>query len=94
MYFIYGKYHCFNVISGIENKGEGVLVRALEPLNFNEKCKGPGLLTEALKIDKNFHRQNIFNNEGLRLVDSERGKDFEVVESFRIGVKRDFRAIL
>lgn len=33
VYFIYGKYHCFNVISGIENKGEGVLVRALEPLN-------------------------------------------------------------
>ena len=36
MYFIYGKYYCFNVISGIENKGEGVLIRALEPLNeFN-----------------------------------------------------------
>lgn len=36
VYFIYGKYYCFNVISGIENKGEGVLIRALEPLNeFN-----------------------------------------------------------
>ena len=33
VYFIYGKYHCFNVISGIEDKGEGVLIRALEPLN-------------------------------------------------------------
>lgn len=33
VYFIYGKYYCFNVISGIEDKGEGVLVRALEPLN-------------------------------------------------------------
>ena len=33
VYFIYGKYYCFNVISGIENKGEGVLIRALEPLN-------------------------------------------------------------
>lgn len=33
VYFIYGKYFCFNVISGIENKGEGVLIRALEPLN-------------------------------------------------------------
>ena len=36
VYFIYGKYYCFNVISGVENKGEGVLIRALEPLNeFN-----------------------------------------------------------
>ena len=33
VYFIYGKYHCFNVISGLENNGEGVLIRALEPLN-------------------------------------------------------------
>lgn len=33
VYFIYGKYYCFNVISGLEDKGEGVLVRALEPLN-------------------------------------------------------------
>jgi len=33
VYFIYGKYHCFNVISGVKDKGEGVLIRALEPLN-------------------------------------------------------------
>ncbi|OOM82095.1 putative 3-methyladenine DNA glycosylase [Clostridium puniceum] len=33
VYFIYGKYYCFNVISGAEDKGEGVLIRALEPLN-------------------------------------------------------------
>lgn len=33
VYFIYGLYHCFNVISGLENKGEGVLIRAVEPLN-------------------------------------------------------------
>jgi DNA-3-methyladenine glycosylase len=36
VFFIYGKYYCFNVISGLENKGEGVLIRAFEPLNeFN-----------------------------------------------------------
>jgi len=33
VYFIYGLYHCFNVISGVEDKGEGVLIRAVEPLN-------------------------------------------------------------
>jgi len=33
VYFIYGKYYCFNVISGLEDKGEGVLIRALEPIN-------------------------------------------------------------
>lgn len=33
VYFIYGLYHCFNVISGKKDKGEGVLIRAVEPLN-------------------------------------------------------------
>lgn len=33
VYFIYGLYHCFNVISGLEDKGEGVLIRGIEPLN-------------------------------------------------------------
>ena len=40
VYFIYGKYYCFNVISGLQDKGEGVLIRALEPLNeFNYLAK-------------------------------------------------------
>ncbi|MCQ2968635.1 MAG: DNA-3-methyladenine glycosylase [Clostridium sp.] len=33
VYFIYGLYHCFNVISDKENVASGVLVRAVEPLN-------------------------------------------------------------
>ncbi|MGL4773087.1 MAG: DNA-3-methyladenine glycosylase, partial [Clostridium sp.] len=33
VYFIYGKYFCFNVIAGEEGSAEGVLIRALEPLN-------------------------------------------------------------
>lgn len=33
VYFIYGKYYCFNVISGFEDKGEGVLIWVLEFLN-------------------------------------------------------------
>ena len=33
VYFIYGKYFCFNVISGNKDKGEGVLIRAVEPIN-------------------------------------------------------------
>ncbi|WP_315079108.1 DNA-3-methyladenine glycosylase [uncultured Clostridium sp.] len=33
VYFIYGLYHCFNVISGENDDGQGVLIRALEPLD-------------------------------------------------------------
>lgn len=31
VYFIYGLYHCFNVISGESDDGQGALIRALEP---------------------------------------------------------------
>ena len=33
VYFIYGLYHCFNIIAGKEGKAEGVLIRGIEPLN-------------------------------------------------------------
>lgn len=53
VYFIYGKYYCFNVISGLEDKGEGVLIRAFEPLNEFDYLAKKGLI----KIMMNFQKQ-------------------------------------
>ena len=33
VYFIYGLYHCFNIISDRKDYASGVLIRAVEPLN-------------------------------------------------------------
>lgn len=33
VYFIYGMYHCFNVITNKTDVAEGVLIRGIEPLN-------------------------------------------------------------
>lgn len=57
VYFIYGMYFCFNVIAGKKDEAEGVLIRAIEPLEGLEYMakvrtkKSPDELTNAQLIN-------------------------------------------
>lgn len=86
---VYGVHNqwLINFVTGKKGRAEAVLLRALEPLNFNANCRGPGLLTKALKIDKKFHKKNICNCNELWVDDSK--KKLEIASSCRIGVKID-----
>lgn len=88
---VYGVHNnwLINFVTSKKRKAEAVLIRALEPLNFLNNCSGPGLLTKALNINKDFHKKEIFDNNELWLEEEEKKEVFEIKESFRIGVKKD-----
>jgi DNA-3-methyladenine glycosylase len=87
---VYGVHNnwLMNFVTNKNGKAEAVLIRALEPLNFNSNCSGPGLLTKTLFIDKSFHKKNIFDQEGLFLEDNKEDKGIKIIKSFRIGLKK------
>ncbi len=72
IYFTYGMHFCLNVSSAPEGVGEGVLIRALEPLtginlmeerrrtnNLYNLCSGPGKLVLAMGITKQLAGHNL-----------------------------------
>lgn len=65
IYFIYGLYHCFNVVTAPEGVGEAVLIRALEPIKgiatmelrrktnvLKNLCSGPSKLVQAMGLTR------------------------------------------
>ena len=85
------KHFMLNFVTGRKGKPEAVLIRALEPLNFKERCNGPGLLTQALFVDKGFNGKSIFELRDFYINDSKQLNKSEIKSSFRIGVKKDLR---
>jgi DNA-3-methyladenine glycosylase len=96
VYFIYGMYHCLNIVSGKEGEGEAVLIRALEPVQGIKKmrrrrktqkienlCNGPGKLTQAFGITKKHNNVSLIDGP-LRVFDSRKRQ--EICTSTRIGL--------
>jgi DNA-3-methyladenine glycosylase len=65
VYFTYGMHYCFNIVTGAEGHGQGVLIRALQPIDGIELmkkrrftddernlCNGPAKLVQAMGITK------------------------------------------
>ena len=68
VYLIYGMHLCTNVVANVENVPEAVLIRALQPTdgvelmkirrgkkNLRDLCSGPGKLSQALGVTKDFY---------------------------------------
>jgi DNA-3-methyladenine glycosylase len=75
VYFVYGMYNQFNVVTNVENKPHAVLVRALEPSegldvirrrragrSEYEWTSGPGRLCIALGIDRKLNKADLLDD--------------------------------
>ena len=103
VYFIYGMYHCLNIVSGKEGEGEAVLIRALEPIEGIELmqkrrktekietlCNGPGKLTQAFGITKKQNNLSLIDggDDDLRILNGEKIQETEIVTATRVGLAK------
>lgn len=90
IYFTYGLYYCFNVVTQSKKYPEAVLIRALEPLKGrvemkkNRKkekiidlCSGPGKLCQAFKITKSLNGKNLSQNGEIYISKGKKAQDIE-----------------
>lgn len=86
VYMIYGMYFCMNVVTEAEGHASAVLIRALEPvLNLEARTQGPGLLCNAMHIDKTLNGIDLLGNRLFIAAPSQTEK-FTLVKRPRIGV--------
>ena len=98
VYFTYGMYFCFNVVTGREGVGEAVLIRAAEPLegielmeeyrgaeDLKKLASGPGKLCQAFAINRDQNGLDLTNSE-LVIVD-DGWEPSEIITSTRIGIR-------
>src|SRR5205814_6585556 len=85
VYFIYGMYDMFNIVTGKPGVAQAVLIRAAEPLDsWQTNLSGPGKLTREMRITRADNALDLTERKLFLLRDP---KDRpRVIESMRIGV--------
>lgn len=100
VYFVYGNYYCFNVVTEEKGKGSAVLIRAVEPLegidiikkkrkkinNIYELTNGPGKFCLAFDIDKRFNNKKL-SRDLIYIAEPIHRTNFKISISSRIGIK-------
>jgi len=86
VYLIYGMYHCMNVVTEREGHASAVLVRAIEPVkNVEGRTHGPGLLCQAMGIDKRLNGHDLLSDD-FYIAAPSRPEPLNIVKRPRVGV--------
>lgn len=88
VYFIYGMYHCMNVVTEEYDRAGAVLIRALEPIPPAENTNGPGKLCKSLNITKELNETDITSkNSDLWIEEGIIVPKKQIITTTRIGIK-------
>ena len=86
VYMIYGMHHCMNVVTEPAGHASAVLLRALEPVkNLEGRTQGPGLLCQAMEIDRRLNAHDLLSNDFF-IAEPEVAEIIPIVKRPRIGV--------
>jgi DNA-3-methyladenine glycosylase len=101
VYFTYGMHYALNIVTGREGEGEGVLIRAGQPLEGIEQMKanrgqedikdlasGPGKLAQALGIFDTSLSGKILNKSSILLEEGDNVPAGDIIASPRIGITK------
>jgi len=100
VYFIYGNYYCFNIVTGKKGEGNAVLIRAAQPLTGIEQMKkfrgsinsihdltnGPSKLCMALGIDGSLYGEEVTKQGRVYVTRNRISGKIRVAISKRIGI--------
>lgn len=101
VYFTYGMHYCLNVVTGEAGVGQGVLIRAVEPIEGVENLQinrqvsrlvdltnGPAKLTKALGVNHDYNGHDL-RKPPLQLVKRPVLKPDDIITTTRVGISRD-----
>jgi len=100
VYFIYGNYYCFNVVTEIRGTGSAVLIRGVEPVNGipamkrnrgvihrdSDLTNGPSKFCIAFNIDKKDNTEDL-NSDRIFISKPKKKESFIINVAKRIGIK-------
>ena len=78
MYLIYGMYWMMNVVTGVKNEPQAVLIRGLRVVS------GPGRLTRLIKVDRSFYGEDLVASDRIWVEQS--GVSPEIITGPRVGI--------
>ena len=86
VYLIYGMYYCMNVVTEREGHASAVLLRAIEPVkNVAGRTQGPGLLCQAMHIDRRLNAHDLTSND-FYIAAAPKRESLVIVKRPRVGV--------